>query len=297
MDPVYNETLKVMPPLRRDPCPVDSPCLPQTVTTPSETSRLIFTQQIKLGLSNIGFSLVPQRSAQTWRQSAAEEIRWLKGRRFNGLARERVGNLGVDSERSSVTILLPQYSIQRPQLLHRSILIAVWHYGRLSRNTFLGEVEIPLDSRDLDSSHLERTALMPKVDLLHSCISFPGNFLRALAKRGLVLLCPQQAAAVPSSVFTHYKGELVISLKFIPPKKPAAPLSKGKTPAGVASLKYRSIYCVNTSGKKAEPEDGGELHVLVKEAKNLVGVKPRATLDTFVKGFVIMKVTGFPLTL
>lgn len=70
----------------------------------------------------------------------------------------------------------------------------------------------------------------------------PG-FLRTVAKRGLVLLCPQQAPAVPSSVFTHYKGELVISLKFIPPKKPAFPLTKGKNPTALASLKYRGIYC------------------------------------------------------
>lgn len=41
-----------------------------------------------------------------------------------------------------------------------------------------------------------------------------------------------------------------------------------------------------SSGKKAEPVEGGELHVLIKEAKNLVGVKLGAMLDTFVKGFV-----------
>lgn len=121
----------------------------------------------------------------------------------------------------------------------------MWHHGRLRRNTFLGEVQIPLDSRDLDSAHLDRLALMAKVDpfytadqkkqktnsLLRSFLEFFGNppgFLRTLAKRGLVLLCPQQTAAVPSSVLTPYKGELVISLKFIPPKKPAFPLTKGK---------------------------------------------------------------------
>lgn len=54
---------------------------------------------------------------------------------------------------------------------------------------------------------------------------------------------------------------------------------------------------VCSPGKKAEPESGGELHVLIKEAKNLVGEKLRATLDTFVKGFVIMRVTVFPLAL
>ncbi|XP_003970201.2 synaptotagmin-like protein 4 isoform X1 [Takifugu rubripes] len=129
-----------------------------------------------------------------------------------------------------------QYSINHSQLLTRSVLISVWHHGRLSRNTFLGEAEIPLDSRDLESTHLDRVALLAKQD-----------------------------AAAPPSLFSHYKGELVISLKFIPPKKSPFPLSKGK---------------------KEELGDGGELHVLIKEAKNLVGVKLGATLDTFVKGYL-----------
>lgn len=48
----------------------------------------------------------------------------------------------------------------------------------------------------------------------------------------------------------------------------------------------------SNSGKKEEVEDGGELHVLIKEAKNLVGVKLGATLDTFVKGWVTMFALG-----
>lgn len=58
-----------------------------------------------------------------------------------------------------------------------------------------------------------------------------------------MLLCPQQAAAGPASTFTQYKGDLVISLKFIPPKKPEFPSTKGKNAAALASLKYRGIYC------------------------------------------------------
>lgn len=63
---------------------------------------------------------------------------------------------------------LPQYSVNPSQLLTRSILISVWHHGRLSRNTFLGEAEIPLDSRDLESTHLDRVALLAKVDPFHT---------------------------------------------------------------------------------------------------------------------------------
>lgn len=65
-----------------------------------------------------------------------------------------------------------QYPINRSQLLTRSVLISVWHHGRLSRNTFLGEAEVPLDSWDLDSTHLERMALAAKVDLFHAHESF-----------------------------------------------------------------------------------------------------------------------------
>ncbi|CAJ1058877.1 synaptotagmin-like protein 4 [Xyrichtys novacula] len=129
-----------------------------------------------------------------------------------------------------------KYSIGRSQLFTRSLLISVWHHGRLSKNTFLGEVEIPLDSRDLSSPYEERMALLPKASY-----------------------------AVPASSFVQNKGELVICLKYIPPKKPAAEKVKGKKDAA---------------------EEGGELHVLIKEAKNLSAMKPGDTSDSFVKGYL-----------
>ncbi|XP_054872325.1 synaptotagmin-like protein 4 isoform X1 [Amphiprion ocellaris] len=129
-----------------------------------------------------------------------------------------------------------KYSISRSQLFTRSMLISVWHHGRLSRNTFLGEVEIPLDCRDLDSPQEDCVALMPKA-----------------------------ASVVPVSAFAQYKGELVISLKYVPPKKPTTEKIKGK---------------------KAAPEGGGELHVVIKEAKNLMAMKPGGTSDSFVKGYL-----------
>ena len=39
-----------------------------------------------------------------------------------------------------------------------------------------------------------------------------------------------------------------------------------------------------SSGKKAATDGGGELHVLIKEAKNLMAMKPGGTSDSFVKG-------------
>lgn len=128
-----------------------------------------------------------------------------------------------------------KYSISRSQLFTRSLLISVWHHGRLTRNAFLGEVEIPLDCRDLDSPEEEQVALMSK------------------------------AASLPASAFAQYKGELVISLKYITPKKPTTEKIKGK---------------------KAVTEEGGELHVLIKEAKNLMAMKAGDTSDSFVKGYL-----------
>ncbi|KAM3867011.1 synaptotagmin-like protein 4 [Diretmus argenteus] len=130
-----------------------------------------------------------------------------------------------------------KYSCTRSQLLTRSLLLSVWHHGRISRNAFLGEVEVPLDCRDLDSPEEERVALMGKA-----------------------------GSPVQASAFAQYKGELVISLKYVTPKKPTTDKIKGK---------------------KAKAEEEGELHVLIKEAKNLMAMKSGGTSDSFVKGYLL----------
>lgn len=53
--------------------------------------------------------------------------------------------------------------MSRSELLGQSVSISVWHHGRLSRNVFLGEVTIPLDSANLDTPHEECLHLMGKV--------------------------------------------------------------------------------------------------------------------------------------
>lgn len=128
-----------------------------------------------------------------------------------------------------------KYVISRSLLFTRSVLISVWHHGRFSRNTFLGEVEIALDCRDMDSAAEETVVLMSKTP-----------------------------SSVPSSVFSQYKGELVISLKYISPKAQTTEKMKGKKAL----------------------TDGGELHVLIKEAKNLVAIKTGDSSDSFVKGYL-----------
>ncbi|KAM6952632.1 synaptotagmin-like protein 4 [Lycodopsis pacificus] len=130
-----------------------------------------------------------------------------------------------------------KYPISRSQLFTRSILISVWHSGRFSRNAFLGEVEIALDTRDLDSPYTDSVMLMGK-----------------------------SPSGGPASAFAQYKGELVISLKYVTPTKPKTEKIKGK---------------------KVVVGGGGELHVFIKEAKNLIAMKPGGTSDSFVKGYLL----------
>ncbi|XP_028816279.1 synaptotagmin-like protein 4 isoform X2 [Denticeps clupeoides] len=129
-----------------------------------------------------------------------------------------------------------KYTISRSQLVTRTLQLSVWHYDRFGRNAFLGEVEIPLDCHDVDAPH-------------EQCVALRGK-----------------AISSQSSAFAQYKGELVISLKYITPKKPP-----GEKP----------------KGKKGKTEEGAELHVLIKEAKNLTAMKSGGTSDSFVKGYLL----------
>ncbi|KAF4085480.1 hypothetical protein AMELA_G00095660 [Ameiurus melas] len=130
-----------------------------------------------------------------------------------------------------------KYSISRSQLMSRTLQLSVWHHDRFGRNAFLGEVEIPMDCHDIDSGQEECETLRGKA----------GNSLTL-------------------SAFSQYKGELVISLKYVTETKAAGEKNRGK---------------------KAKVEDGGELHVLIKEAKNLCAMKAGGTSDSFVKGYLL----------
>uniref|UniRef100_A0A674BJU7 Synaptotagmin-like protein 4 n=1 Tax=Salmo trutta TaxID=8032 RepID=A0A674BJU7_SALTR len=129
-----------------------------------------------------------------------------------------------------------KFPISRSQVLNRSLQLSIWHHARLGRNAFLGEVEVPLDCRNLDAGHEECVAIMGK------------------------------ASPLQSSAFSHYKGELLISLKYVSTKK--SPTEK-------------------TKGTRKKTEQGGELHVLIKEAKNLTAMKAGDTSDSFVKGYLL----------
>ncbi|KAM8975928.1 synaptotagmin-like protein 5 isoform 2-T2 [Pelodytes ibericus] len=81
-----------------------------------------------------------------------------------------------------------KYVISHTQLETRTLQLSVWHNDRFGRNSFLGEVDIPLDSWDFENQEDKCVPLQPKVDLA-------------------------------ADVALQYKGEITIGLRYIPPEK------------------------------------------------------------------------------
>uniref|UniRef100_A0A8C4Y4W8 Synaptotagmin-like protein 4 n=1 Tax=Gopherus evgoodei TaxID=1825980 RepID=A0A8C4Y4W8_9SAUR len=151
--------------------------------------------------------------------------------------KSRQGKRKTTIKRNSVNPLyneLLKYEISKSLLLTRTLQFSVWHHDRFGRNTFLGEVEIPMDSWNFESQLEERLPLHGK-------------------------------AGADSAGSQQYRGELVVSMKYIPSSKHPG--------AG--------------NGKKGKQEEGGELQVWIKEAKNLMAAKSGGTSDSFVKGYLL----------
>ncbi|XP_010010948.1 PREDICTED: synaptotagmin-like protein 4, partial [Nestor notabilis] len=149
--------------------------------------------------------------------------------------KSRQGKRKTTIKRNTINPLyneLLKYEIHRSLLPERTLQFSVWHHDRFGRNTFLGEVEVPLHAWDCQR-HLE-------------------EFLPLHGKIG-----------VDAAGLHQYKGELVVSMKYIPsPRHPGAGNSrKGKT------------------------GEGGELQVWIKEAKNLtaghVHANPRGCFPSY----------------
>lgn len=68
-------------------------------------------------------------------------------------------------------------------------------------------------------------------------------------------------------------------------RKPKVKKKVAVSISGFASNFWARLF--SRSDKKARVEEGGELHVLIKEAKNLMAMKSGGTSDSFVKGLVI----------
>ncbi|XP_053130379.1 synaptotagmin-like protein 4 [Hemicordylus capensis] len=150
--------------------------------------------------------------------------------------KSRQGKRKTTIKRNTVNPLyneLLKYEINRSLLLTRTLQFSVWHHDRFGRNTFLGEAEVPMDSWNTESP-------------LEECL-------------------PLQGKDSSGSTASQYQGELVVSLKYIPPAKHPA----------------------TGNGRKGKREDRGELQVWIKEAKNLTAAKSGGTSDSFVKGYLL----------
>ncbi|XP_056414907.1 synaptotagmin-like protein 5 isoform X3 [Hyla sarda] len=94
-----------------------------------------------------------------------------------------------------------KYVISHTQLETRTLHLSVWHNDRFGHNSFLGEVNIPLDTWNFESQEDECFTLQPKMDST-------------------------------SEVTLQYKGEIIIGLRYIPPEKnltlPLEPVTTGK---------------------------------------------------------------------
>ncbi|NXQ46821.1 SYTL4 protein, partial [Catharus fuscescens] len=151
--------------------------------------------------------------------------------------KSRQGKRKTTIKRNTINPLyneLLKYEISKSVLLSRTLQFSVWHHDRFGRNTFLGEVEVPLDAWNFES-HLE-------------------EFLPLHGKMG-----------ADAAGLHQYRGELVVSMKYIPSAKHPG--------AG--------------NGRKGKTGEGGELQVWIKEAKNLTAAKSGGTSDSFVKGYLL----------
>ncbi|KAF7250917.1 Synaptotagmin-like protein 5 [Varanus komodoensis] len=140
-----------------------------------------------------------------------------------------------------------KYIISHTQLETRTLQLSVWHYDRFGHNSFLGEVEIPLDSWNFENEADEWFMLQPKME--------------AVADSGL-----------------QYKGELIVVLRYIPPERNLT-LPLGENQGKKSSKKGKKA--------NSQLPSGGILEVVIKEAKNLTAVKSGGTSDTFVKGYLL----------
>ncbi|XP_075395331.1 synaptotagmin-like protein 4 [Tenrec ecaudatus] len=152
--------------------------------------------------------------------------------------KSRQGKRKTSIKRDTINPLYDEilrYEIPESLLAQRTLQFSVWHHGRFGRNTFLGEAEIQMDSWKRDKK-------------LDHCLPLHGK----ISADSLTGLPP-------------HKGELVVSLKYIP---------ASKLPVG-------------GDRKKSKGGEGGELQVWIKEAKNLTAAKSGGTSDSFVKGYLL----------
>ncbi|XP_062576960.1 protein piccolo-like [Saccostrea cucullata] len=138
-----------------------------------------------------------------------------------------------------------RYLISKSELENRTLWVTVWHNDRFGRNDFLGEVTINFDYFRFSDSSAKWYPLQERIE------------------------------SQPTANLT-YKGDLFLSMKFVPPEK----VRKEDTVTSPSKKKVKR-------GRSEVGGPKGQLHVLIKEARNLSAVRSSGFSDPFVKGYLL----------
>ncbi|XP_067674080.1 uncharacterized protein [Haliotis asinina] len=131
-----------------------------------------------------------------------------------------------------------RYVISKSEVENRVLWVTVWHHDRFGRNDFLGEVMIPMDCYKFGDASPKWYPLQDRLE-------------------------------APDAQPVSYKGDLVLSIKFVT----ADNLENDGSRRG--------------KSKKGKAPPRGELQVLVKEAKNLTAVRSNGSSDPFCKAYLL----------
>ncbi|XP_059218952.1 uncharacterized protein LOC106088861 isoform X5 [Stomoxys calcitrans] len=136
----------------------------------------------------------------------------------------------------------------------RTLWLTVWHSDMFGRNDFLGEVSVNLQGRVFDNPQSQWYLL--------------------------------QERSEPFDEVATYRGDIVVGLKYVPPEGSKSSFMRSSTSSSGGIRKFGSIKSVAIS-KTDRSAKGGQLHVLVKEAKHLTPIKPNGTCDAFCKSYLL----------
>ncbi|XP_032305346.1 synaptotagmin-like protein 4 isoform X7 [Drosophila ananassae] len=139
----------------------------------------------------------------------------------------------------------------------RTLWLTVWHSDMFGRNDFLGEVSVNLQGRVFDNPQSQWYLL--------------------------------QERSEPFDEVATYRGDIVVGLKYIPPESLKSSLfSRGSSLTGSSSnLRKFGGSIKSVASKSDRSSKGGQLHVLVKEAKHLSPIKANGTCDAFCKSYLL----------
>lgn len=144
----------------------------------------------------------------------------------------------------------------KSELESRTLCVMVWHFDRFGRNDFLGEVNVGFDHHSFDD---------------------PSPKWHKLQDRSGIPLDEEMQNLSMTSTLT-YKGDLNVCLRFVSPETLAARRQAvgdgGSTAAGGRTM-------LASAGQNNER--GGELQVVVKQARNLTAVRSNGFSDPFCK--------------